>query len=653
MKKWIPAVALCILSTMGIASYGNIKAKDDYVSPVTISTTHNYDYKSGYFYTLRGDTDEVKLTNPTLEAKLKTLLGLNTDAKLLVNSIMSNPSYHNPDNPTKADITCLDLSNTGIKDITELAQFAWPTTLKSINLAGNGLTNADFEKVKTFVSLKAGTSIPFGETTITSVSDYSAIINSINLCFNEINLSNVSSADLNNQKYIYGIQGVNNLDPSGLIQTSEMENVKYFVRLDDLNFISPSIKRNNADILEFNEVKTLHESSNLGKVDINIKGVTTSPTGYYNTWEQSTSFSMFTITLDPNFTIERRSQRHDLIANAITVSLEINANISIIGNPDTYSIGKKTLNVRVVSDDNKTRIVQLQYTVVDTIRPVITLVGPKIVYWSKNKAFDHNKYTCTVSDSGDPLNSFLQMETDLDETKISPADTPYTITYKAVDKAGNAAIPVVRYVYIQEQALDTINLRSNTTSLVTGNDITLEIKPDDNIPMEDYEGFTFEYRWYVDDVLEGTTQGDFNGKSTKSFIFKTPGMREVRVELSAKKGTQLIEVSSSVLYLDIEVGVNNNQILIIATSIAILLIILVITVITFIKYKRAKGGHYSKRSKPTTKKKKVDTKPDRPQITIIQGVNPNGTLGGNNGGGGGNTLDRKPEPPNQNDQMGK
>ena len=567
---------------------------------------------------------------------------------------MTNAKYYNASDPTNADRVCLDLSNTGIKDITELCQFSWPQTLVAINLANNGLVNSDLLNIIQFTKIKADQQVPVGDINegkeVTAASNLSTIIKNINLCFNDLDLSSITSTTLTDTKFLFGVQGISHLDKTKLIQNDELNNTKYYFRESDLNIVSPVLKRNGSNInYTIGQVKGFTDDGILGEITSTVGGVTSSPSGYYYGWSQSENFSVFTLTIRSDFKIERKAV-FNLPADKIIMSPEINGKIQVIGNPITKDVGTQTVNIRVTANNGLTRVVSRSYTVVDTTAPTLSLVGPSTIYWSKNKAFDHTKYTCKAIDSGDDISDDIVKETNLDVTQITTGE-PYYIRYNVSDGYNNAT-PVIRYVYIQEQALDTIILRCNTQDTTTGSDLVLEVKPDDNIPMKDYEDFTFEYRWYVNGKLEHTTTGDFKGRSTQSFIFDTIGMREIKVELIATDGTKTIELSSETLYLDIEAGMDNTQIIIIACSVAILLCIIFFSVRTIIKVRRAKNGV----AKKSSKTKKVDDV-KKQQIKIVSGENPNNpngfTVGGEGGGNSIEPLQNNNIADNNNNQMGQ
>lgn len=644
-KKWKVAILLTGVLALGTP----IVCKNNYFNITTtnaISTIDRYSFNESYTNVLRGETDTVTLTNPILEAKLRTILGIESSEPLKVNSMITSTKFQGKN--------CLDLSNTGITDIRELCQFMWPETLVSINLASNGITNSDLNNISSFMSATTDTSFTIGTgeeaKTLSTVSDISSTLLQVNLCFNNIDLSALTASTLNDDKYLWGVQRLSYLDSTKLILNNELSTNKvlYYFRDSDYSYISPVFKRNGSDKgFTPRAVSGFTNDGILGDIEIKIGGVTTSATGYYSNWSVTEKFSVFTISLKSNLTVERKDI-FPSITDKVLLSPEINASIKIIGEPNTKEIGLNTVNVRVTASNGLTRVVPLQYTVVDTTAPVLKLVGPQTIYWSRNTNFDDSKYNCIALDSGDEIPfSEITVTTNLD-VKVLSGKNPYKITYSYTDKAGNEAQPITRLVYVQEQALDTIILRCNTNQTLSGKEIELEVKPDSNIPMNEYTGFTYEYKWYVNGVLQGTTTGDNNAKSIKTMIFDTIGLKEVKAVLVAKNGSQVIEVTSETLYLDVQSGVDNTQIIIISCSIAILLIIAFFAIRVIIKAKRARKG-VAKKSKPS--KKNDPTRASRPQITIVSGENPNNY----GGSGGGNTMNRLPENNNDNndDQMGQ
>lgn len=609
----------------------------------------------------------IRFSNKTLESKLKSILGLSSTENLSSDSLINSPIFNNSD--SSKNLRCLDLSNTGIKDICELRQFIWPQTLNYINLAGNNISNADFEKIKLFDTYTAGNVINItanGESYDIFVSGMqiednnisdSITISNINLMLNDINLSNLSNSDLNNSKYLFGVQGISNLDSSNLIFKSEMTNAKYYFKDSDLPFISYSLEKNNiSKNFLINSVSPLSIDDDFGSISLSLSLT------YYKDWKYKNTFYLIDIQLSDSVSIERKSP-FSLSDITITKSpKEYGITTKVVGEPDTSKVGLYTFYLRatyVATKENKTleRDIEFNYSVKDTTPPKLSVKGSDTIYWSKNKNFDFSQ-GITALDSGDAITEIstiktaisegeidpanyttrnqITVVTNLDITKLSEENKPYFIKYFCTDASGNSAEVITRHVYIEEQALDTLVLRCNSSQTIVDEEIVLEIKPDNNIKMENYSGFTFEYKWYVDGKYMYTTTGDFNAKSTQTFTFDSIGMKEVKVELTAKKDSQEILLTSDTLYLEISAKIDNTQIVLISFAVAVLLIIMFFSIRVIVKVRKSKKT-ITKKSSTTPFNGSGTSNANKPNITIIQGVNPR------NQGSGGNANSRPPE----------
>ncbi len=650
MKKWTTTIVLSGILALSMPMVTRFQPFEVHASSVITNTLNETTLSSG----------SVRLSNHTLESKLKSLLGLSSTDELTADSLITSNVYNNSD-PTKS-LKSLDLSNTGITDITELRQFIWPKSLVAINLSNNGITKADFDKIKDFENYQNGDTITItanGEsydiyasgtqnddgTISTSVS-----LSNINLMFNDINLSLISSNDLENSKYLFGIQGTSTWDENDLVLSSEINNVTYYFRSNDFNIIKGSMTKNSIEVpFTLGKITTLIESDDLGSVDFSFSNTT-----YYKDWSFKREYKVINVTLNSPVEIERRTLFH-LEDNKINAVPKGSVTTQIINNYDTSKIGEYTFFVRA-KYGNLTRDISLPYKVIDTTAPVLEYKGSSVTYWSKNKKFDYRQ-GITATDSSDEITAISETKTskaeseiiasdysfqkntivvvtNLDVTKLS-GNTPYFIKYFCTDQSGNSAEPITRYVFVQEQALDTIVLRCNTKDTTVDSEIVLEVKPDNNIEMSNYSGFTYEYEWYVDGKFVSKTSGDFNAKSTKTFTFDSIGMKGIRVDLVAKKGTETIKLSSETLYLDISAKIDNTTIVLISFAVALLLIIMFFSIRIIIKVRRSKKKITKKAS--TSSYKGSNTNPNKPNITIVQGVNPR------NQGSGGNINDRPPE----------
>lgn len=654
MKKWTTTLVLSGILALSMPLFVGVN------TPITADASNVVE--SALRDTAR-DSGSVKFSNSVLESRLKSLLGLASTDELKSDSLITSNIYNNA-NATKS-LKSLDLSNTGITDITELRQFVWPKTLEAINLANNGITEADFDKIKQFETYTSGETITIsanGETydiyasgTLNednTVSE-SVSLKNINLMFNDINLNQISS-DLSNTKYLFGLQGVDTWDENSLVLSSEYSNVKFYFRSNDFSIISGRLNKNNLDTTpeftqNFGVVTTLLDSDDLGSVNFSFSGI-----AYYKDWSFSKSYKVIDVKLNSPVKLERRSM-FTLADHQITTRPSNKVTTTIIGNPDTSRVGTNSFYLKV-QYEGRYRDIELPYQVVDTTPPVLSFRGSETTYWSKNKPFDYTQGITAMDSSIDSITeptikkttkkenevlssdyatpNMITIVTNLDVTTLS-GSTPYFIKYFCTDQSGNSATPITRYVYIQEQALDTIVLRCNSESTIIDSEIVLEVKPDSNIQMDNYSGFTYKYIWYVDGKHAYTTTGDFNAKSTQTLVFETLGMKEIRVDLVATKDGETIKLSSNTLYLDISAKIDNTMIVLISFSVAVLLIIMFFSIRVIIKVRKSKKTVSKKSS--TSSYKGASTNSTKPNITIIQGVNPRDQ------GSGGNSNSRPPE----------
>lgn len=662
MKKWTTTLILSGMLALTTPFFGGadiFNQQDTHLTSNIVTQALND--------TTMEQSEGIRFSNKTLENRLRTILGLSATDTLGSDSLINSSVFNNVD--SSKNLRCLDLSNTGIKDICELRQFIWPQTLNYINLAGNNISSSDFEKIKLFDTYTAGNTISItanGESYNIYVSGMqlddgnisnSITISNINLMLNDINLSSLSLSDLNDSKYLFGVQGLSNLDSSNLLFKSEMANAKYYFKDNDFTLISYRLEKNNVSkTFLLNSISPLSIDDDFGSILLTLTN-----SSYYKDWKYKNTFYLIEVKLSNTVTIERKTP-FSLSSISIEKSpKEYGLSTKVVGEPNTSTEGTHTFYLRttyISSLESKTleRDIEFNYVVKDTTAPTLSVKGSDTIYWSKNKNFDFSQGV-TALDSGDAITEIrtiktsvaeseinnsdysaknqITVVTNLDITKLSEESKPYFIKYFCTDKSGNSAEVITRHVYVEEQALDTIVLRCNTKQTIVDEEIVLEIKPDNNIKMENYADFSFEYKWYVDGKYMYTTTGDFNAKSTQTFTFDSIGMKEVKVELTATKDSQTILLTSETLYLDISAKIDNTQIVLISFAVAVLLIIMFFSIRVIIKVRKSKNN-ITKKS-PTTSFKGGSTNSSKPNITIIQGVNPR------NQGSGGNINSRPPE----------
>ncbi len=630
---------------------------------------------------LASTSNEVVITNTKLDSALRTLLGKSATDKFKVDDFMTNDNYK----PTTTDdggVTTttalnyqLDLSGTGVTDIIELVQFEFPSTLQGINLAENGITNDDLSSLATFLDCDtADTSVVVGDKTYTIKSDFSTIIKKINLNGNKLDLITTNTTYINNEKFLFGIQNVDNIHSSGFVINGEVKPSYYIRENVDESFLTFNFKyalstsQDSKISIRYNQVTDLLDnladiySNNTDLISLEIKSVPDSSTAYFKGYTHNVEFTNFELSLRSDFKVERKS----LLNLKVSSSGRIEADSPIIlkgfGDNSTVVVSYDNASTSHVTDDKyknyvnitlekdgKRRTIPLEFIVNDSIKPIITLIGNSYAYSSQNKEYNDPGVIAydpaAVGDTtGDDFTQSVVKTTDLDITKIGI----YTITYTVSDIAGNTT-SITRMVEIKERVLDRINLRVNTTEPKDGGDIVLSIQPDTGVEINNYTNI--KYYWYINDELFEETTGDTTtGASTITIIGNAAANQQIYVKMEA---TQKADNAKIILFsdrIDLELDpIGSNDTLILAAAVAVLLIILTITTIALVKYSKGKSRTHSKHKNFKNGKKGTKNEDGAPGIQVIkdytgvQGGSP-GANGGNNGGtGGGNTNFRPPE----------
>lgn len=565
-----------------------------------------------YVNTIKASKVEVNISNTNLRNALCNLLGKSTSDKLYSTDFLNHEDYKSREETdtetgvtqTVANKNCLDLSGYQLEDITELVQFELPETLVAIDLSENNFTTSGLNSLSTILNSTTDSTITYGESELTIRTDFNVLIKKVNLVYNLIDLDNVSQSDLTNEKFIYGIQNAPSVHSSGLIMPSEVDS-KYYIKSNDFSYLTFTFKHNSEITSPVeNSIQSL-VSSSLGTYSFEIKSVPKSTTSYFYGFDKTISFNLFTAEIDSNFTVERKSL-FTLPADKILINGINDAYSVSYSNASTKEIGSQYVTITITLSNGDTRAIPLTFIVVDTTKPTITLKGQSTMYASQNREFIDPGYT--AEDSGDNLTASVVVTSNVDITKLGT----YEIKYNVKDISGNSADEVIRTVIIEEQVLDRITIRTTNDNLYTNKDITLVVEPDEGIPTSNYTDYI--YKWYMDGVLFQTTTGDsITGKSMTTINISTASTKQITVTLSAKQkiDDKEIIVYSEALFLDIELQISQNDALIWASAIAVLLIIIIITIITIIKRRKS-------RSKTSQKSKKKDDKSKPSQTQNIQ-----------------------------------
>ena len=588
----------------------------------------------------RINASKVTLNNSALAQAIRNLLGKEGSNEVLYSDAFVNHDRFKPD--AENPIYQLDFSGTGITDIRELAQFEIPSHIQGINLAGNGITTESLNNISAVLSLAKDETIVLGDRTITSATDFSTQIMKVNLNDNDIDLQNIDTSHLENTKFLFGVQNIGEIDNSGFVRAGEI-NPMYYIRSTDESYLTYTFTNalypvENGILPKTRNAVTpvlLHNQND--KYTISVASVPDSSTAYFKGYSMSAEFTQFTLSLDEDFTVERNNGLLDLKVGSDGKLLEgspinidgfgDNSTLHIYHNSPSISTATSNKNKNEVditlTKDGKSRTITLEFKVVDTVKPVIVLKGSAHAYSSKNKHYNDpgaTAYDPSVvgAETGDPLNSLIVVDNNVDVTTLGE----YTITYTVTDFAGNTS-SITRIVEIQEQVLDTITLRTNTTEPVHGDDIILIVQPSTEVDITKYKDI--KYYWYINDVLFQTTVGDsVSGKSTITLVGDSSKTYDIYVKL---KATQIsdnadIEVYSDSLTLNVESSAMGDNTIIIAVAIAVTIILLTIVSYGLIKYyNRKKKTHGKHKNFHKGKKGKVEEtieKPKGPEIQVIK-----------------------------------
>jgi len=573
---------------------------------------------------------EVGVTDINLRTALCRNLGKSINEKLYVDDFMKAPAFNEDPDTGKVEKKSLDLSYSNITDITELVQFEFPTTLVAIDLTGNNITNEILDKITTTLNLSTTDEKviikedPTDEEEvgreITIRADLKNQIIKVKLNLNHINLDELASSQLNDERFIYAIQNLD-LTENKMYLFDEVKNAKYYIRSHDENYLSfnffhnPYIDDQGTKHGKYNHVLNaitpLITIDKLGEYQFNIANPPNSESGYFYGVEVHEDLKVFTAEIEQGFYVERRApifplKQSNIIVNGLLGDVDIEIRDTKINN-----IGMQDVII-IITNIEDTRILTLQFEVRDTTAPIITLEpnNTNIIYWRQNKTFDASTDPGYKGiDSGEDITHLVNVDySNIDVTKVGT----YNITYNLTDIAGNKAQEVIRTVVVQEQVLDEIKLKTTTQSIVVGQEIILTVEPNENIDITKYSDFV--YTWFLNGEEFKTTTGDkSSGISTTIITLDSTAEVEVTVELHAK---QVIDngdvyVTSQKLKLKPEYVESNTTIIIAtATALGIVLIVFIATIIT-----------KARKAKRTTQKSKSDYKEKNSNIQVIKNYN--------------------------------
>jgi len=545
----------------------------------------------------------------------------------------------------------LDLSNTGTKDIRELAQFKFPETLQAINLSGNNITQKDMENIDWLLNTKNDQSFALLENIqMVSRSDFSSLILKVNLNNNELDLNKLGNTYLDNTKYIFGFQNLGSIDRTGLVKSGEI-NPSYYIRENTdeniLNFkITHALSTEIGSIipLKYNTVSTFVDTNLLDKYTISVSSVPDSSTAYFKGYNFIKEFVQFDISIDPDFKVERTSLLNLNIrtdSNGILDLSQSPLNIEGFGNNSNLKITYESPSTSKATTDefknyvhislnynNETRTIPLEFKVEDTIKPVIKLIGTKHAYISKNREYNDPGVIAydpgtEGAEDGDPLTQLVTRSSTLNINELGI----YKIIYSVSDLSGKTAF-VERIVEVQEKVLDRVIVRAETPQdkIMSDKEILLSIQVEKGTPINRYTNI--KYYWYVNDILFQTTNADSSGKSVVSYIPNKPGTYTIKVKVTADQisNSAQIEFFSEELDIVVPIDMNSNDMVIIATTVVVGLILFTIIGISihkYIKKQKITSGKHKNFIKGKKSKNTQSTPQEKgPEIQIIRDYKP-------------------------------
>jgi len=565
---------------------------------------------------------EVNIQSTVLKNKLLDLLGKESTDKLYADDFMINDHYKAvtaPDPDSGVDVTtaernCLDLSNTGIVDITELIQFEFPTTLKAIDLSGNGITNEHLNQLSIVSNMSYETTPTYTYTTSFSTTildvrcNFFVNLEKINLSINNIELSDVDLTSNVYNTFIFGVQNLPDYGTSTLIPTHESGNAKYYLRSTDTAYLTITTNITYEDGTSepistiYNTIAPLINTSKIGEYQIKIQNPPLTASGYFHGLDKILTFNLFKISIDPSFTIERRDffiipKDRVTVEGLGTIGQDYDINTNVT-KESTQEVGTKNATIVVSTTDGRTRNVTLGIKVIDTTAPIITLEGGSVTYLSRNNEFIDPGYTAT--DNGEPITSLVVVDTS--NLKIFQNGV-YQITYNVTDRYGNKATEVVRTIKVEEHVLDRITIKCLTETPTQGKNIEFEISPNSGINIADYKDF--EYKVYLDGIIFQTIKGDSaTGKAYFTLNLSDINLATLKASLVVTRTTDntKMEVISQPYNLELAKAENplQDNLLLIGGGIAGIVLIIILFSAGIRKSKKGKT-HSKKKSKPEKK----------------------------------------------------
>jgi len=222
--------------------------------------------------TYASDRKQVTILDENLDRRIRALLDKDEDDKLYSDDFLKHEKYKVQKDGDRefAEIEGLNLFNGNITDIRELAQFEFPSTLKVIDLGYNNITFDQFKDIYSFMYTYKDTEFKIKEDyIIKSKTDFNQF-KYVNVSNNFIDLNKVldSYIDIDNERFIYGLQNFDFRKNSRIVTREDLKNVHFYLRSNDYNIISNSLyhytnptssRPTNPEVLSSNTIINLDE----------------------------------------------------------------------------------------------------------------------------------------------------------------------------------------------------------------------------------------------------------------------------------------------------------------------------------------------------------------------------------------------------------
>ena len=585
------------------------------------------------------------IQDQALKTKLMTLLDKEKNS-FNKDDFLNSTIYNNDESPK----VCIDLSNSNITDITELAKFSFPATLNYINLAGNNITTEEFTKIQKVLNASKDDELyyyndPLDDNKDIIVKSETSMLtqfHTINIAFNQIDLTDTLINDSNNhyltRHYIFGVQKFDPLQNGTILTIDETDAVIYIDNDEnkDRNHITfnvtvekqcnsndtTAINKNYAD----NKIIKIADLNYLGRYTITF--TSDEQVNVYTPfigWTHSINFILIKPYFKPNtpdgYQVERLSNfsipKDDIIIDGITY-LEILDKNNDSG-ASTKHVGLNYAPIILKVKDFPSKTIIIPYNVVDTQAPVLTLIGAGVILWKQNVTWTDPGVIYT--DNGSVENISVVSDIIPDYTK----EGTYILTYQKKDEYGNTSEPITRTVIVSNKVITKLDITITTSEITTGKQVTFIVQPDVGFDSTFYENIVYD--WYINDEFIQSTYAESDGSSRFRYIPTTTKDFTIKAKLrcNIKLDGRDFEISSqSYTYNAISIIGNDKIMLAVLIGGGAVMFGLIIAIILRLKKNNNKVSQKSKsKNKNTNKKGSENSETKNIDIQIINSPNPN------------------------------